>query len=220
MATAAILQGTIYNAELEPEPGVLVEINSTPAQRFLSRDGRYSLEAPAGEYLLTAQKEEIVVSEPVRLPAEGTFVYDLFLIPEFSEEDDLWRLTEEELVDAGADSFPWQYIVAAVILLLLGYRFYRARKKYGPLWKFRKRMKEEAAKTSEQHKEELAGEPGYIEKAVEIIKRHDGRITQKELRKEMLYLSEAKISLLLTELEHKGRIEKIKKGRGNVVILR
>src|SRR3989344_2647515 len=51
-------------------------------------------------------------------------------------------------------------------------------------------------------------------------KKHDGRINQKELRKEMLYLSEAKVSLIVTELEHKGMIEKIKKGRGNVLILK
>ena len=42
----------------------------------------------------------------------------------------------------------------------------------------------------------------------------------KELRKEMLYLSEAKVSLIVTELEHKGLVEKIKKGRGNVLILK
>ena len=36
----------------------------------------------------------------------------------------------------------------------------------------------------------------------------------------MLDLSEAKISLILTELEHKGQIEKVKKGRGNVIILK
>ncbi len=36
----------------------------------------------------------------------------------------------------------------------------------------------------------------------------------------MLDLSEAKISLILTELEHKGKVEKIKKGRGNVILLK
>ena len=30
--------------------------------------------------------------------------------------------------------------------------------------------------------------------------------------------SEAKISLVLTELEAKGKIKKIKKGRGNIII--
>ena len=101
---------------------------------------------------------------------------------------------------------------------MLGYQYYRVRKKYGPLHLFRKKIKQETAKSMEEHITDLAKEPGYIEKTLEIIKNHDGRISQKELRKEMMYLSEAKISLILTELEHKGKIEKIKKGRGNVVI--
>ena len=54
---------------------------------------------------------------------------------------------------------------------------------------------------------------------MDIIKKHGGRITQKELRKEMP-LSEAKVSLLISELEHKNKIEKIKKGRGNIIILK
>ena len=97
-------------------------------------------------------------------------------------------------------------------------RIIYARKKYGSLWAFRKRIKQESHKTLEQHKEELAKEPGYLDQALEIIKKHDGRITQKELRQEMMYLSEAKVSLIVTELEHKGKVEKIKKGRGNVII--
>ena len=58
------------------------------------------------------------------------------------------------------------------------------------------------------------------EKVLEIMANNDGRISQKELRKELLPLSEAKVSLIITELEHLGKIEKIKKGRGNVLILR
>ena len=85
---------------------------------------------------------------------------------------------------------------------------------------FRKKIKEESKKTIYQHKAELAQEPDSADKALEIIKKHDGRISQKKLRKEMLYLSEAKVSLILTELEHKGLIEKVKKGRGNVILLK
>ena len=33
-------------------------------------------------------------------------------------------------------------------------------------------------------------------------------------------MSEAKISLMIAELEHKGLVEKIKKGRGNIVVLK
>lgn len=219
IVTATTLQGTIYNTYLEPETDVLVEINTVPEQRLLARTGTYQFDVSPGTYTLTAQKEDTIITEEVTISTEGTFVYDLFLLPDFTDEEDLWYDTTEELLEE-EQQFPWQYLVVGTILLLLAYRFYRARKKYGPLFAFRKKIKAEAAKTIEQHKEELAQEPGYIEKAVEIIKKHDGRITQKELRKEMLYLSEAKISLILTELEHKGRIEKIKKGRGNVIVLR
>ncbi|MHC1584962.1 MAG: helix-turn-helix transcriptional regulator, partial [Candidatus Syntropharchaeia archaeon] len=34
-----------------------------------------------------------------------------------------------------------------------------------------------------------------------------------------LSLSEAKISLMITDLENRGLVTKIKKGRGNVIIL-
>ncbi|MBI2146382.1 hypothetical protein HYU22_03515 [Candidatus Woesearchaeota archaeon] len=219
LVSATTLKGTIYTAELDPAVNVLVEITTIPEQRFLSRDGAYSFEVPPGNYTLTALKGDISISDEVKIVNEGEFVYDLFLIPNLEDEEDLLNDTQQSLFEE-EKSFLWQYLVAGVIVLLLLYRFWRARKKYGPLKPFRKRIKEESAKSMEQHKEELAKEPGYVEKALEIIRAHDGRISQKELRKEMLYLSEAKVSLIITELEHKGRIEKVKKGRGNVIILR
>ncbi len=45
------------------------------------------------------------------------------------------------------------------------------------------------------------------------------RIRQKDLRKKFPY-SEAKISLILSELQEEGKIRKIKKGRGNIVLLK
>ena len=52
-----------------------------------------------------------------------------------------------------------------------------------------------------------------------FIKEKGGRVTQKDIRKRFPS-SEAKISLLISELEHKGKLEKIKKGRGNIIILK
>ncbi|MBR9690675.1 winged helix-turn-helix transcriptional regulator, partial [Candidatus Woesearchaeota archaeon] len=57
-----------------------------------------------------------------------------------------------------------------------------------------------------------------LEKIILIIKKHGKRITQKELRKE-IPLSEAKISLMISELEDEGKIKRIKKGRGNIIVL-
>lgn len=56
----------------------------------------------------------------------------------------------------------------------------------------------------------------YEDKIFEIIQT-EKRITQKELRKN-IPLSEAKISLVITELESLGKIRKIKQGRGNIII--
>ena len=58
-----------------------------------------------------------------------------------------------------------------------------------------------------------------LNRVIEIIKKEGGRIHQKELRKR-LGLSEAKISLMVTELENKNKVERIKKGRGNVIVLK
>lgn len=51
-----------------------------------------------------------------------------------------------------------------------------------------------------------------------IIKKNT-RITQKDLRNQ-IPLSEAKISLIISDLEDKGMIRKIKKGRGNILIFK
>lgn len=221
LAAAATLEGSIYNSNLELETNVIVEVNTKPLQKYLSKEGEYSFELPPGKYTLTARSSDYMVQEEVEIDSpEGTFIFDIFLLPDLMEEDELWQETEEELqVDTQGTSLA-PYFIAGLILIFAAYRIIKARKKFGSLRKFRKKIKAENSKTLEQHKEELAQEPGYIEKALDIIKKHDGRISQKELRKEMLYLSEAKISLIVTELEHKGKVEKIKKGRGNVIILK
>ncbi len=225
LVSAATIKGSIYNDKLNLEKDVLVEINSTPPQKLLAKSGGYEFNLPLGKYTLTARKGLIDVSEEVNLIEDGLFVVDLFLLPDFSAEEELWAGISETVVDGSLlESAPrtewWRYALIILILGFLGWRYAKMRRKYGPLSLFRKKMKVENAKTPEQHKEEIAKEPGYLEEVLQVIKKHDGRITQKQLRNEMLHLSEAKISLILTELEHKQQIEKVKKGRGNVILLK
>ncbi|MEK6969122.1 MAG: hypothetical protein AABW48_01710 [Nanoarchaeota archaeon] len=222
LVSAATLKGSVYNSNLDLETDVLVEVNSIPPQKYLAKEGDFIFELAPGKYFLTAKKDQYYIKEEVEIVSEqGEFVFDLFLIPDFVEEDELWQESEEELeVDYVPSTKTWTYVVAALIVVYALIRIYKARKKYGPLNLFRKRIGAEAKKTMEEHKQDLAKEPGYLDQAIEILKKHDGRITQKELRKEMLYLSEGKISLIITELEHKGKVEKVKKGRGNVIILK
>ena len=56
----------------------------------------------------------------------------------------------------------------------------------------------------------------------DLVRESSGRISYDEVTAEIrkhFPLSEAKISLMITELEHKGIVNRIKKGRGNVIIL-
>ncbi len=218
LASAATLKGSVYSANLDLESNVLLEINTEPQQKFLAKDGNYQFDLLPGTYTLTATKDSTTITEEVTITKDGTFLYDLFLLPDFTDDAE----TDEDLLEEPTTSQnqTWRYWVAGIIILLLLWRFLNMRRKFGPLRKFRQHHKEEQKKTIEQHKEDINNEPGYVEKTIDIIKKHDGRISQKALRKELLHLSEAKVSLILTELEHKGKIEKVKKGRGNVILLK
>ncbi len=61
--------------------------------------------------------------------------------------------------------------------------------------------------------------PSDLQEVMDIIRGQGGRITQKDLRSKLRY-SEGKVSLMLADLERRELIEKFKRGRGNVVILR
>nr|WP_304364507.1 winged helix-turn-helix transcriptional regulator [Methanosarcina sp. KYL-1] len=58
--------------------------------------------------------------------------------------------------------------------------------------------------------------PDDLKEVLELIRASGNRITQRELRKKSRY-SESKVSLMLSDLEERGLIEKFKKGRGNVL---
>ena len=61
--------------------------------------------------------------------------------------------------------------------------------------------------------------PADLQEIIDIIRGQGGRITQKNLRSKLKY-SEGKVSLMLADLEKRKLIEKFKRGRGNIVILR
>ena len=56
------------------------------------------------------------------------------------------------------------------------------------------------------------------QRQIEIIKKSSGRI-KKELRKKLPY-SEAKVSLIIADLESRDIVKKIKQGRVNIIILK
>ncbi|WP_235283512.1 MULTISPECIES: winged helix-turn-helix transcriptional regulator [unclassified Methanosarcina] len=58
--------------------------------------------------------------------------------------------------------------------------------------------------------------PDDLKEIMSLIRANGNRITQRELRKKSPY-SESKVSLMLSDLEERGLVEKFKRGRGNII---
>jgi len=248
IALGATLHGSIYDIELNELSGVVVEVDSTPPQRYVSKDGTYSFELNPGEYTITAnytpsKYRTYTSTEQITVAEEGDYVFDIFLFPDFDE--DLEELfDDDELVDVsdpidtngGMSGLTVAIIAVAVILVLLivyyvfGMLKHKAQKEeiedVEVLEKQAEKERKEAAPPAKKQKrsqKEAHTHHGIddedLKKVIDVIRSEGGRTTQKELRKQ-IPLSEAKISLMVSELEHKKIVQKVKKGRGNIIILK
>lgn len=219
---AATVGGTIYDMALEPAYDVRVTVNSSPQQSLISKDGTYSFELSIGNYMIEAvcmsRYRKCYANENLTIVDNGDYVLDLIVFPDISEEEALL----EENVELGFDDFSDDYeeskangydtssIVAySLIILIIAaifYTFYIRRKK-----KINKKTGKKS--TTKNDKDD-----DITQKVIDYLRSEGGRATQKDIRKQFPF-SEAKMSLVLTELEDKGSIRKIKKGKGNIVIL-
>jgi len=204
-ANAATITGTVYDFSLEKINNVIVEVNTIPTQREIAKIGSYSFNLAKGSYTITAKtiENKLIATENITIKEEGTYNLDLISFIDISEEEELSNHTNLDIVNddieiSETNNYLWLVLTFILIIVIAGIIYYKKRK---PI----------------QDIEEITDD--LKEKILEIIKRENGRTTQKELRKLLPY-SEAKISLVLTELESKGKIEKIKKGRSNVIILK
>ncbi len=202
---SAIIEGKIYSWELEPLSKVIVEINTTPLQRIISEDGTYSFEVPNGTYEIRAyyfDEFELYCNETVRIEGNGIYKLDLILFPRLENITKYESISDIEFDIEYGGYMNYQVVGVIAICsasLISVYLFIR----------FRKARSEKAA---------VDTLPDDLKAILDILKRSNGRITQKELR-DILGWSEAKLSLALADLERRGFIEKVKKGRGNLVFL-
>jgi len=206
-ASAATIYGNIYDLSLDRVEGAVVEINTNPMQRFVAVNGTYSIEVPPGKYTILAyyrNGQPMAVAENITIVQNGDYVLDLFLYPDIDDElfDDLNLDIENPYPDR---KFSWLIGAALLLILAAAFFFFRARKNKGE------------SKT-EYSKEKIQKAKPDLSRIISLLEKNDGRMTQRELRKE-LPLSEAKISLMVAELESLGKVKKIKKGRGNIIIL-
>jgi len=218
LASAATIRGVIYTEELTIAENVILTISTSPQLRVLVPDGAYEVELPPGKYALaiTQLGTNITLTEQLTVAQEGIFTHDIFLLPDLTEEDELYdelvgdfESPPEDFTAAdGSSDLSSRLIVGALLIIVIGGAGH---------WALRHSRKKRSTQTKRVKEETVPDE--YLARVVAILKEEDGRTSQKELRKK-LPLSEAKVSLIVSELEAKGRIEKIRKGRGNILVLK
>ena len=213
---AATIHGELFDWEtLERIDNVVIDVNSVPPQRIVAENGFYSFNVEPGTYSIEAMQfvnGELasIAFETVIVESQGTFNLDLVL--RNATEQDLEGLKEKGMETTLFDR-SWEtqaFLFATFFAVAFGAVFWYFRK--------RKQPKEESFLSVQQKPE-----PGldiYANEVLDVLKRSGNRLTQKELRDKCQTCGEAKISLILTELEAMGKVKKIKKGRGNIIVLR
>jgi uncharacterized membrane protein len=216
---SAVITGSVYGPDFDTLNDTVIRINTQPIQQILARNGTYEFNVPEGSYELNAyykgtEDDMYVFSEKIDAKGDGRYVLDIIMLPEI--DDGITPYPEgfydsepasETGETAKPDALGLIMIGGIIALSIAAIIFYFARKKKAD-------FTDENAKTKNTMH---AGADESYDKILELINKNK-RMTQKDITKEM-FLSDAKVSLVLTEMESRGIIKKIKKGRTNVIIL-
>ncbi len=235
-AWGANITGTAYNGlTLDPLQNAIITISTSPQQVKLAKDGTYAFDVPIGEYTLKAtfaQQGVIVLQseEVITISQDGTYVVDLILLPDVNGipedplPDDNTPTIWEQLING-----PFPILVILILLLAGAGIFYLNWKKMSHVRKTEPTHHEGHLHAGEGHEHAHTHVPvstppaeyapdKYAWEVLDALNRGGHRLTQKEIREKM-NVGEAKVSLIISELESTGYIKKIKKGRGNIVVL-
>lgn len=223
---AAKVYGNVYGPGLDLLKNAVVSVNSTPQQTLVAADGAYSFELAPGAYTIESVYKEgpFYTKEEIKIESEGSYVLDLILfdIPEFNDidfNDSDITLIENLFKDKEKPESKLNEILVAVativIVIAIGVAYFIY--KYKKLRKKKEIKKKTKTRQKQKEKNEKIFSPDEtLNKVISFIKK-EKRTTQKDARKQ-LGMSEAKISLLITDLEDRKLVRKIKKGRGNIII--
>lgn len=103
----AKIHGAVYKMDtFEPLDNALIEVNSTPTQYMVAKNGQYSIELIPGNYTITARYYEdntllYAAVGTINIETDGDYVYDL-LLPSVNSEN-LQESTKKSITDTSID---------------------------------------------------------------------------------------------------------------------
>jgi len=226
-AKAATIHGTIYDVSLTQESNVRLEINTVPEQKIISKTGEYSINLSIGNYTLKAANNDGRSEENITVESEdGDYTIDMVLgqdieNPYFAALDNNITVSNSDLADntnnikinAKNDSLMLVWMIIIVLVLILVGLFLAINRNKSNNDNIENK---DISTDLNTHASNSGIIDEYGRKVFDIIKKEQ-RIAQKDLRKQ-IPLSEGKISLIISDLENLGKIRKIKKGRGNILV--
>jgi len=205
-------------------PNVVIEVysNSTLRIQTISTDGTYSLSLPPGDCTIMGKHYygSLLLSdaqENITLQPHDNITLDMIMFPTFENEvpeNEIPENYDNAIVEGEAEAGTawWPVLGGVLALALVGVvAFYYL--------KISPKKKPVAKKVEETPPVKVVGLPDDLKEVMDVITESGGRINQVELRKKLPY-SEAKVSLMVADLENRGLVRKIKKGRGNIIILK
>jgi uncharacterized membrane protein len=196
-ASAAFVHGDIYRSDLERLNKTVLRVDGEFSYQLVTDKGNYSIYLPNGDYNISASSFgddgslAYYAEEGIRVGDSDQKV-DLVLKPAKSGESE-----------------PLYLISGGAILLGLALAVF---------FLSRNRTVVNAPETSSTNteKKKIAEPDEDMRTILRALDSHEGRATQKELREELGF-SDAKLSLIISELEDSGYVKKFKRGRGNII---
>jgi uncharacterized membrane protein len=217
----ATIHGTIYELwTFKPLENVMVRVysDSTIQQQIFATDGTYSLSLQSGSYTITAKyyKGNILLydtEENITLRENENTTFDLIMFPTFDENEIPENYQIPDIPQIGGAGSRGIWLTLAVVLALAGIgacTYY-----YLNILSKKKRV---GAEKAERSPVKIVGLSNDLKEVMDVIMKGGGRINQVDLRHNLPY-SEAKVSLMISDLEDRGLVRRIKKGRGNIIVL-
>jgi len=220
----ATVHGTFYDLwTFEPLENVVLEVysGSTLQQQTLFPTSTYSLTLHPGSYTIDAKYYKgnqllYDAEENITLGPNDNLTLDIIMFPTFDENeyDENYYAPVDDVEEAEARTWWGVGIALGVVIVGAGVFYLSKMRKKPPA-----APPAEAPPRVESPQVKVVGLPDDLREVMDAITESGGRINQVELRQKLPY-SEAKVSLMVADLENRGLVRKIKKGRGNIIILK